>query len=58
MDLLIFFGVGFIGILVVLLGFVAIIGRRITESKEKTQDKINQLEKEIKDLKRSQQEHS
>lgn len=58
MGLLIFFGVGFIGILVVLLGFVVIIGRRITESKEKTQDKINQLEKEINDLKRSQQEHS
>ena len=50
MGLLIFFGVGFIGILVVLLGFVVIIGRRITESKEKTQDKINQLEKEINDL--------
>lgn len=58
MDLLIFFGIGFIGVVIVLLGFVAMIGRRITESKEETQDKINQLEKEIENLKHGKHEHS
>lgn len=51
---MILFGAGFVGITIIMLGFITIIGRRISEPKRATQSKINQLEKEIENLKSSQ----
>ena len=45
-----FFGLGTVGIIVVI-GIITHIYRMISEPKKVTQRKINELEKEIKDLK-------
>ena len=50
-DLMLLFVVGFIGIIIVIFGLITMIGSRISEPKEATQYKINQLEREIENLK-------
>jgi len=51
--MMILFGGGLVGVIVVIVGLITIIGRKISEPKKATQYKINQLEKEIEDLKDS-----
>lgn len=53
LDFMILFGLGAFGVMFAIIGSVIQIGRRITEPKRETQQKIDDLEKEIKDLKNS-----
>ena len=51
LDIALLFMIAFAGGIIAISGFVVMLGRRISEPKREWQDKIDQLEEEIRKLK-------
>jgi hypothetical protein len=52
-ELILFFMIAVIGGILVLIGSVVLIGRKVTEPKSALQQKIDKLEKEVETLRKS-----
>ncbi|WP_179295457.1 hypothetical protein [Bacillus sp. FJAT-45350] len=50
-DIILFFIIAFAGGIIALVGFITIIGRRISEPKRELQQKVDKLENEVRQLK-------